>query len=690
MRGRGIATFVCLLALLAGAKARGAEPAELRALFPQEARVFVEGDGLSRLVLPPEILAACRPDLSDLRLFDADGRETAFLVDAGRLPEGVAESIVQRVDPRLVEAGREEIRRESGPPLRRESFELAMPAAAPQTGNWVLIVETRAAELVARVQVDGIGADGEAKALIADGSIFRLGGPLPVAKVRLPLPPFQGPRLRVVLETEQPFWLEPAFRLESARELERGGRIAVPLEILSIRGSEGRTVVDLERPRGIVPGLLRVETSTGTFDRKVEVWDAGPGSAEEALGSGRVFRVEALSFAGEDEVALSPARGDRLRVEIDDGDSPALRDLAFAAVIRQPSLVFSLKAGRPGEAVGTLRFGGGRARAPRYDLTRLLPQAGATGKRAEAAALLYDDSVVRPARLGPVGDNPDYDGTPLLAFAMRPGAEVDQRLFSHVRELNVPASPEGLSRLRLEPEDLAVLRDDLGDVRVAADGWLQWPYLLEHEALTDFVPLEIEGPRRSDGTSRYELRLPVSPLRFDRVLLETDAGYFDRAFRLEAEVGDADEVVLARGRLVRPIGDPRPATIDVTPSRAEALRLVVEDGDDAPLEFSAVRARVPLPALYLAAPEGRYSLLLGAPDEDAPRYELERVREVVLAVRAVPIEAGPLEENTELSLQARLQGRGFRQNVLLWSALILAVIVLAWLTLRMAWREGKG
>ena len=412
MRRSVIVASLCGLVLFAGLAAQGAEPAELRKLFPQEAAVFVEGDGLSRLVLTPEILAACRPDLSDLRLFDAEERETAFLVDAGRLPRGVVETFTQRVEPRLVEAARQEIRRESGPPLRRETFELAMPGAVPQTGNWVLIVETRAAEWVARVQVEGVGAGGETTALVTDGSIFRLGGTLPAQKLRLPLPPFGGPRLRIVLETEHPFWLEPAFRLESARALERGGRIAVPLEILSSRGGDGRTVVDLVRPGGIVPDLLRIETKTGTFDRKVEVWDAGPGSAETALGSSRLFRVEALSFAGESEVVLSPARGDRLRIEIDDGDSPALEELAFAAVIRQPSLVFSLKGGRPGEPAGTLRFGGGRAQPPRYDLARLLPRPGATGKRAEAAALLYDDSVVRPALIGTVGANLDYDGAP--------------------------------------------------------------------------------------------------------------------------------------------------------------------------------------------------------------------------------------------------------------------------------------
>src|SRR5207245_7656330 len=105
-----------------------------------------------------------------------------------------------------------------------------------------------------------------------------------------------------------------------------------------------------------------------------------------ALGSGTIYRVEALVPVGDQEVALRPARGDRLRVEIDDGDSPALERPAFAAVIRQPSLIFSAAPGRAGGAFGTLRFGGGRAHAPRYDLAGLLPApaAAVSDKRAEA------------------------------------------------------------------------------------------------------------------------------------------------------------------------------------------------------------------------------------------------------------------------------------------------------------------
>lgn len=48
--------------------------------------------------------------------------------------------------------------------------------------------------------------------------------------------------------------------------------------------------------------------------------------------------------------------------------------------------------------------------------------------------------------------------------------------------------------------------------------------------------------------------------------------------------------------------------------------------------------------------------------------------------------AGPIEANPLYSLHARLKGSGLRQTVLLWTALVAAVVVLALLTLRLARR----
>ena len=234
---------------------------------------------------------------------------------------------------------------------------------------------------------------------------------------------------------------------------------------------------------------------------------------------------------------------------------------------------------------------------------------------------------------------------------------------------------------------MAVLSDDLSDLRIVDDASHQWPYLIERGAATDLLPLAVEGPEVKEGISRYRLRPPVSPLRLDRILLDTGSGFFDRPYRVEAGLAEGETKTLARGRLIRAIGDPRPVSIEFPSSRLASLDLLVEDGDDVPLDFRSVRARVLRPELYLTAPAGRYALLMGAPGQSAPRYELERVRDVVLAVKAAPIETSRLEPNGDYSLKARLKGQGLQQTVLMWAALIAAVVILAFMTLRLARRE---
>ena len=114
----------------------------------------------------------------------------------------------------------------------------------------------------------------------------------------------------------------------------------------------------------------------------------------------------------------------------------------------------------------------------------------------------------------------------------------------------------------------------------------------------------------------------------------------------------------------------------------DEIILLLRVAEDAP----APEGRVRVPRLYLTAPEGEYDLLLGAPDETRPQYELERVRDVVLAVQAAVADTGELRENPDYSFGARLSGRGTGQRALLWAALIIAVAILAILTLRLARR----
>ncbi len=698
---------------IAATPADAATP-ELRTLFPQQAELYAESDRMSRLELPPEVVSACRGDLADLRVFDREGREVPFLIDGG-LPLSPPEAhleLRQSFIPELLETARRQLDREDAPALRHETYELTTPAEdspgggsttdAP-TGSWELVVETGNRHFVRRVSVTALADDGSPSSLLEDGSLFRLLDP-PREKLRLPLPAFAAPRLRVVLAGEDGFYLEPGFRFENARPLAGRQRAVVELRQLSRHHDGRRTLLEVARPRGLVPGVLRLATATGAFNRPVEVWDEGPGSrgaaADDALGRRVLFRLRALTTVEELEIPLRPARGDRLRVVITDGDSPPLDDLVVSAVVRRPALLLALPAIGAGDAggagdaapAGILRFGGGRAFPPQYDLADLLPRGlPATGSDSEVAQRLYDPALLGEIRLGTIAANPHFDPAPVLAFAHRAGSAIDPRFYRYRRQLAVTPSAEGLVRLRLTAEDLARARPDLADLRIVDPQSRQWAYLLENDAAEEIhalTPPAAESRASRDRTSFYPLPLPAGSVRPAEIVLETATPFFDRAFELVA-AGEPREIVLARGRLVRRIGDPRPVAIPCAAARrVEALELRIEDGDDAPLELLRIEVRLPVPELYFAAPAGDYALLLGNPDDRAPRYELERVRDVVLAVASAGATAGALAENPDYSTGARFAGERGAQQLLLWVALAAAVVVLTLLTLRLARRDG--
>jgi hypothetical protein len=380
-------------------------------------------------------------------------------------------------------------------------------------------------------------------------------------------------------------------------------------------------------------------------------------------------------------------RGDRIRLVIENEDSPPLGDVQFAASMPRPVLVFSIPEGPP-EAL--IFFGGARARRPRYDLAALDPEGRLPvgGEDAQRALAVLDPDLAQTAALVEIGRNPEYDAAPALAFAMHPGAAIDARLYSHRRRLEIEPSAEGLSRLPLEPTDLAVLRADLADLRIVDDEGRQWAYLRQRHAREVHSPLTIVDHRRENRTSHYQIEIPEGPLTLDRIEIETSAAFFDRAFTLRGHIEDGDESRLASGRLIRRAGDPRPSTISVNPTRVVGLELEIEDGDDAPLDIFRVLAQSSVPDVYTAAVVGEYDLLLGFPDAAAPVYELERIRSTILAVPAGKITAGDLEPNPNFSPASRLSRSGGAQQFLLWGVLGLAVIILVIVTLRAARQEG--
>jgi hypothetical protein len=677
-----------LAAAVAVASPAAADPEALAALFPMRAEITSTGAGLCRLELPAGVIGRCRADLADLRILASDGREIPYVVDSPE-PAGAATEVRYAGSPEILAAERSREAIDERVTEYRESYVLGVPVLPADVAAWDLVMEISQAEFVARLDLAAVGPGGEQTPIVTGGSVFRL----PAAdaeKLRVTIPVRDASRLEVVISSQDQGFLQPRFSVESSRLIPELSVSRLDLETREVRPLANATELVVDRPRGLVPRRIAIATSTGTFHRSVTVWDEGPGADPDPLASGRVLRVAVVAPVEVLEIPLRPPRGDRLRIVIDNQDSPPLEDVSFAALMPRPVLVFPMP---EGTLTGTLYFGGGRAHRPHYDLAALDPDqtVPAAGEAARQALALLDPARAHRATLGRVEPNPEYDPSPALAFAMHPGAPIDPGLYSHRRRLEVVPSAEGLARLGLEPEDLAAMRTDQADLRIVDGDGRQWAYLRQDRARRVFLPLEVAGHRRVDRVSHYRLEVGEGPLVLDRIDVESDAPYFDRDFTLRGRLDDGSDQELTRGRLIRRAGDPRPTAITFEPTRLDRFELEVEDGDDAPLTLRRIGGRSSAPDVYIAAAAGPYELLLGYPDAEAPVYELERVRSTVLAVPASDVVTGELEANPAFSSARRLSGAGAVRKLLLWGVLGLAVVVLLIVTLRAARQEaGTG
>lgn len=644
--------------------ALGAE-ADPAVVFAWEAPVEADATGLTRLRLPEDVLSRCAPDLSDLRLYRADGAEVPFAVE-----EAPAQTAARVEHPELLslERAREPDHDRWYPWVYLERFSVSAPVDGAEH-RWELRLDSGLGRFVREVEVRAGSPDGP---LLASSSIFRLADGR--ERLTLALPTLAEGPLFIQLRGADGGYLEPKVTLSSRWPLGAPERVVFPLATVEEESADGRTELVVERPGAVVPATVRITTSTPSFDRPVVVWDEGRGRRSGRVGGGRIWRLDAEHGVQSLGVDLAGTVGERLRIEVSDGDSPPLAEPRVEAVLVQPTLVFDAR----GTEGLVLRFGSERVRRPDYDIATLLG-AGRWLQGEADAPTLFDPRALGEASLGAVVGSSSHTREPALAFASRPGRALELAGWSHLRSLDVPTTADHLVRVRLTPADLARARADLADLRIVDGEGRQWPYLRATEERAVPVPLA-SGPVETSqaGVTHYPLRAPEGPLRMQALELQGPTGYLDRAFTLF----DADGNRVAGGRLVRQADDPRPVTIDLREVRTERLRLEIVDGDDAPLDWTGFVARVPTTDLLATLDPGTYRLLVGNPESEAATYELGRVASTVRAVRAEPVQPGPLLPNPAWAPPA-VESKGLERGAL-WVVLIAAVVLLGGITLRSA------
>jgi hypothetical protein len=659
-------------------------------LFSRRAPLRVDEAGLQALSVPVALVEACRPGLSDLRMW-VDGHEVPYLVDSTGADDW---QLAEKIDlkPSHIRVDRSNLSCSPSPAIG-DAPTHCVEMEVKTTPRWEggeLVFELAGARFIERVDLT-LETPEHAPLHVRDQTIYRLqDGPGEQLRVPLPTVAHAG-KLTILLQGEGP-QPTPKLRLERGQTVRGSENLETPLAITSRWHDRAGTHLIIDRPLGILPTALRLGTRTGVFDRMVRIYDGNGGDGRRLVGEGRALRVSlpaggARVTIDQVDVPLGVPRSKKLELVIDDGDSPALAELTVRAILRRPILVFD----RDATGDVQLLFGGGRVDAPRYDLQSLLPDSGGSeGVRAEIAARLRARQGLKHPTLGAIEANPEFDPTPVLSGVAHPGAPVDATHFAHARTLHVVASADGLSRYVLTPADLAAARPDLGDLRLVDESGKQWPYVIDREVDPVFADIAVRRGGSKDGSTRYDLDLPASPLPLQELLLDVQEGFFSRSVVVLTRDEAGRETAQPSQSLARAFGNKAPISVSLAEPLVKGLSLSVSDGGDAPLTISAARGRMPTAALYVAARPGTYHLLSGDPDEEPASYELRSLSGYLAQLEAADVTADKLVDNPNFSASSRLRSGNARERVLVWAVLGLAVLVLGGLTLRMARGEPSA
>lgn len=285
------------------------------------------------------MFAHSRPGLADLRVLDAEGRQTPWRF----LPEAAARNLLEI---ELLNSG------------RRRGAVVALADLGPRRvvrNRLELVVRERA--FVGRVTVSG-SDDRRTFTRLSTTTIYDVKGATEARSTTVVFPPSDHrylllratglrspiPAARVFNQPQQP----PLERVEARAEHRERPRT---------------TVVELDVGFQKLPvDALRFSTATARFDREVEVEGSNGGRFVPLLGVARIVRLGGVAQL----TVPIEARHRRLRITILNGDDAPLEDLGVQPLARTRRIV--LDRSRPPYR---LLYGNPRLGAPAYDFQQV-------------------------------------------------------------------------------------------------------------------------------------------------------------------------------------------------------------------------------------------------------------------------------------------------------------------------------
>lgn len=605
--------------------------------------VRVTQPGLTRLELEPALLDASRTTggapFHDLRIINPAGVETPYIIaspDISRPARADAVGFKATLNAKITVI-------EFQPPTRETISEIVLETPAPQF--------IKAATVEA-------SSDGTTWQTLSSGEVIcRQNG---TERLRIPVTPAVWTHFRVTLDDSRntPVAFVGAQVRREPPELRTNSQ---PVTIRSRREANGETHLTLDLgTANVLLGSVRVHTPEPVFQRGSSV-----------LGSRRtLFRLKHEGYTGEElEIPVHQLATKReVELVIRNGDSPPLRIDSIEATRHPVPVVFQADAAGEWQ----LFIGNAQAPEPRYDIAAL------GDKLREASA----NSVTASA----VEANTAFRKTATAPEVGEPGAAIDVSAWAFQREVQFKEA--GVIELELEPEILARAANDLHDVRVVRDG-RQVPFLaikpgVEREIDLSFTEVRDE---KKPSQSRWDITMPFPNFPANELLLDSPTPLFMRTLSVteqhDTEQGHFERILGTANWQRKPGQTTQTFHLPLyTAPRAGTIHIATDNGDNAPLQLTSVRAVHPVVRLLFRVPDtAPVFICYGNRRATHTRYDLDLVRREFETATKVTATLG--DEEKLPGYEAARDGSGGKGSPWLWAALALVVGALLWIVAKM-------
>ena len=657
-----------------------------------ERQIATAGPGPQRLAIDAALLSAGSPfrvmrrgdvyyaedGLNDLRLVAADGRPVPHLLI--QPPPAEREWITGRVLP-------------IAPTKKTSGFEVDF--GSPRDID-MLRVGGLPAPYLKRLSIEGSGNREHWVELAPEATLFDLPDekmrkdthaivPAPYRYLRVtwndtnsgrvPMPTSVGARLAESTPPPPPMTIETAIEKRPSEPGRSRFRMRLPAAGLPI------VALDLDVAAG------HVYRSAWVSEARFSGLEAAPVELGRAT-LARVTRDGATASAL--RIPIASAAEAEIDLTIDDGTNEPLEIRSVSVVLAQlPWIYFEAPSGPV-----TARFGDRSLPRPMYDLEAV------RGTIKIAALERARWSVAAPAAKPAATDAPQ-------STVPQPGPVLDPGAFTNVRA--VQGSSAGLVAVPLDAHVLAFSRGPasrFADVRVLDAGNRQLPFLVERRDEPLSIALKIapvkdpQAPELKSSGSRsrsiYAVTLPHASLPAGKLVVETSARVFQRTARIGIEhLADRNrrdpwfETRMAETWRHADEGTPAQALTFSLDSSAETdLRLVIDEGDNAPLPITAVKLLLPSYRLrFYASSEGREAIRLvyGRNDLQPAQYDLALLAPRVMGSPASEVSTAAPSAAAPSAANSFVSPRTF------WVVLGIAVLVLLALIARLLKaQDGAG